>query len=81
MSESQLKNLFNLEKVNTGLCNGLGLILCKQLAEKVGGKIQVTSYLQKGSTFCIKMPGKKETIKMGNDVAQDREYCYEVVGY
>ena len=35
---------------------GLGLYLCKQIIEKLNGKIYVQSALKKGSTFIIKIP-------------------------
>ena len=35
---------------------GLGLSICKALAEKMGGEIDVTSYLGEGSVFTLKLP-------------------------
>lgn len=36
--------------------SGLGLILCKELIEKNGGNISVTSIVNKGSAFTIELP-------------------------
>lgn len=38
---------------------GIGLALCKEFAELLGGEIEVRSELQKGSTFSIKLPKKE----------------------
>ncbi|MCP4155218.1 MAG: hybrid sensor histidine kinase/response regulator [bacterium] len=42
---------------------GLGLILCKEFAEKNNGSISVTSKLGKGSSFKIKLPVPKKSRK------------------
>lgn len=62
MSPGTMKKLFLLTKKQTspGTDNergsGLGLILCKELAEKHGGTIHVESTEGKGSDFIIKLP-------------------------
>lgn len=40
--------------------SGLGLVLCKDFAEKNGGTIWLESTLGKGTTFFVKLPAKKE---------------------
>lgn len=34
---------------------GLGLSICKQIVEKMGGKIEVESKLNEGTTFTIQL--------------------------
>ncbi len=36
---------------------GLGLAICKQLADAMGGKLEVASEVEKGSTFTVSIPG------------------------
>jgi len=54
-----LKKLFRIDQQvrSMGTANekgtGLGLILCKELIDKHGGKIWVESEVGKGSKFCI----------------------------
>lgn len=56
MEESVLQNLFQLGKVNStkGTHNetgtGMGLILCKDMAERQGGSLEVSSVIGKGTT-------------------------------
>lgn len=39
--------------------SGLGLILCKEFTEKLGGQLIIESESGKGSTFKIFLPGKE----------------------
>jgi len=67
MNKTILEKLFSLSaKINRKgtegeLSSGLGLILCKELIEKQGGRIWAESIEGKGSTFyfTLKQPGKQ----------------------
>ncbi len=60
--EDILGNLFRIDKkvTRSGTANeegtGLGLILCKEFAEKNNGSIKVISKAEKGSTFSLRLP-------------------------
>lgn len=64
MDEKQLQLIFarfskienNKQKLYRGA--GLGLSICKQMTELLGGEIAVESELDKGSTFYINIPAK-----------------------
>lgn len=62
ISKEKIDTLFLVEesKSTLGTQNekgtGLGLMICKELVEKNGGKIWVESQLKKGSTFYILLP-------------------------
>lgn len=62
ISEKQLEKLFNLETTFSykGTSNesgtGLGLILCKEMLEAMGGSIALTSKEGEGTTFTCKIP-------------------------
>ena len=62
MTDQMLDNLFQIgantkRKGTEGeLSTGLGLLLCKEFVEKLGGKIRVTSVPNKGSDFRFTIP-------------------------
>ena len=62
MSEETIKNLFKVDKslIATGTANekgsGLGLILCKEFIEKLGGVIGIESEVGKGSDVRFTLP-------------------------
>ncbi len=64
MNQEMLKSLFCIDicssrKGTEGESStGLGLIICKDFAEKHLGKLQVESEVNKGSTFCLTLPCK-----------------------
>ncbi|MCK5444178.1 MAG: HAMP domain-containing histidine kinase [Rhodospirillaceae bacterium] len=72
MSEEVAANLFNLtESVSTDGTNGekgtgLGLLLCKDLAERNNATIEVESVLGKGSTFSLTLDAHAPTIQSKN---------------
>jgi len=59
IASEKMDRLFQIDNASSapGTCDeagtGLGLILCKELADKCGGKIWVESVPQKGSTFFV----------------------------
>ncbi|MGE0079422.1 MAG: ATP-binding protein [Bacteroidales bacterium] len=62
MSDEQKNNIFASTTINPtfGTDNergiGLGLIICKELVSKLGGKIWLESELDKGTTFTFEIP-------------------------
>ncbi len=64
MSEEQLDDLFTLEKIkstagtNKETGSGLGLILCKEFAERHNGSLSVSSKLGEGTEVTWHMTGK-----------------------
>jgi signal transduction histidine kinase len=68
MTEEKLNSIFENYGQGSG---GLGLFLCKQLAEIMKGTLSVSSEMGKGSVFTLCIPQKlmsNETI--GPDVAK-----------
>lgn len=66
MSKELINNLFRLDikTSTTGTegepSTGLGLILCKEYIEKIGGKLEISSEPGKGSCFCFTVPKFEE---------------------
>lgn len=65
MDEEQLSKIFRLDSTYSTIGTagergtGLGLMLCKELIEKQGGKIWVESAVNSGTTFSFTLPGSK----------------------
>jgi signal transduction histidine kinase len=47
--------------------SGLGLYLVKEIIDKLGGKIKITSGINKGTSFCISIPGNQAEYSDEND--------------
>jgi signal transduction histidine kinase len=62
MSEAQIAGLFRLESRSTSAGTagergaGLGLLLCRELAEWIGGSLEVESKINQGATFRLILP-------------------------
>ena len=61
LSTEQIENIFRIDKRNTTLGTenepgtGLGVILCKEMIEKQGGKLIIKSEIGKGSVFIFSL--------------------------
>ena len=66
MSEAQIAGLFQVERRSSSAGTGgergagLGLLLCRDLAEWIGGAIEVESRLGEGATFRLILPAADE---------------------
>ncbi len=64
-----LKNIFAMNKRSRGVGTngekgtGIGLIMCKDFVQKLGGKIWAESEPRKGAAFYIVLPGKRESVQ------------------
>ena len=58
IAKSALPNIFDMfyraSDISDG--SGLGLYIVKEMVEKLGGEISVTSQINQGSSFIIKLP-------------------------
>jgi signal transduction histidine kinase len=65
MDEKQISKLFKIDQTHSTIGTsgergtGLGLMLCKELVEKQGGKIWIESMLNTGTTFYFTLPKAK----------------------
>lgn len=64
MNEDKISQLFSLEKVQSTpgtekeKGTGLGIVICRDFIEKMGGKISVESKLNEGTTFYVDIPAE-----------------------
>ncbi len=68
MDQTTIAQLFTTELrsqkgTNEEKGSGLGLLLCKEYLEQLGGTLEVTSEPGKGSTFTFALPLSKSTVK------------------
>ncbi|RXG27212.1 tetratricopeptide repeat-containing sensor histidine kinase [Leeuwenhoekiella marinoflava] len=54
------KERYTVEGTANEVGNGIGLILCQEIAKKAGGEITATSSVGKGSTFTLALPVLKD---------------------
>jgi signal transduction histidine kinase/CheY-like chemotaxis protein len=58
MSEEEVKRIFQAGFTTKEPGHGIGLTICKRIVENHGGRIEVKSELDRGTTFTIKLPYK-----------------------
>lgn len=64
IDEKDLENIFRLDKkviskgTNDESGTGLGLYVCKEMAEKMNGRLEVESTVGKGTTFTLVLPAR-----------------------
>ena len=62
ISKNDIEKIFKIDMQHTTLGTddekgtGLGLIICKELIEKNGGKIWIESEIKKGTKFFVTLP-------------------------
>lgn len=80
MTQEVIDKLFRLDTHHTSLGTaseqgtGLGLILCKEMAEKNGGAIRVESQVGKGTTFAFTIPLSDVNLTIINDSIENKDY-------
>jgi signal transduction histidine kinase len=61
ITPENLAKIFNPFFTTKAQGQGLGLAVCKRLAEAQGGTLEVTSQVGEGSTFTLKIPTNRTT--------------------
>lgn len=68
--ENQSK-LFKLLFTTQNIGQGIGLIICKRTVEVHSGEITVERQVRKCSAFTVKLPIKREVIRVGEEAHPD----------